>query len=353
MLRCNAAAQRRALLSFKVGTAMTRAPGPHPLPVFLAALQSASAGDPARLGTALAGLARYQQAVRPPAAPKRPEFARVGRVTLRGTAGPRPVVLVPSLINPPDVLDLPGRSLMAHLEGAGFTPLIIDWGDTPEPLGLMELVTQRLVPLVSQLGQPAAIAGYCLGGTLALALAAQMPVTRLALIAAPWNFAGYGDDQRQSLAAWWASARPLAQAMGQLPIDLLQPAFWSLDPAGLLAKYARLADASAAELSDFVRLEDWATGGAPISLAAAHDLAALYANGGWPETESGVDAGAITAPILDVIASADRIVPPAAALSSLGIGKPLRLDAGHVGMVVGRRAPQLLWQSLADFFGGE
>ncbi len=327
---------------------MTRSPGPHPLPIFLATLQAACADDPARLATALAGLARYQQAPRPASPPKRPEIARIGEVSLRGTPGPRPVVIVPSLINPAHVLDLPGRSLMAHLESAGLNPLIIDWGGSPEPLGLASLVNERLAPLVEKLGQPVAMLGYCLGGTLALALAAHIPITRLALIATPWHFAGYGDGQRAALAEWWASAQPLAQTMGQLPIDLLQPAFWSLDPAGLVAKYVRLATANADDLADFVRLEDWANGGAPLSLAAVQDLAALYASGRW----DGVDATAITAPILDVIAGADRIVPPQAAVSALGIGTALQLDAGHVGMVVGRRARSLLWEPLADFLGG-
>lgn len=326
---------------------MTRPPGPHPLPIFLATLQAACADDPARLAAALSGLARYQQAPRPAPPPKRPDVARIGEVSLRGTPGPRPVVIVPSLINPAHVLDLPGRSLMAHLESAGLNPLIIDWGDAPEPLGLASLVSERLAPLVNSLQQPVALLGYCLGGTLALALAAQAPITRLALIATPWNFAGYGEGQRAALAQWWASAAPMAQAMGQLPIDLLQPAFWSLDPAGLVAKYVRLATTNEHDLADFVRLEDWANGGTPLSLAAAQDLAALYANGQW----NGVDAAAITAPIMDVIAGADRIVPPAAAVSTLGIGTALRLDAGHVGMVVGRRAPQLLWQPLAEFMG--
>ena len=327
---------------------MTRSPGPHPLPIFLATLQAACADDPARLATALAGLARYQQAPRPASPPKRPEVARIGEVSLRGTPGPRPVVIVPSLINPAHVLDLPGRSLMAHLESAGLNPLIIDWGGSPEPLGLASLVNDRLAPLVEKLGQPVAMLGYCLGGTLALALAAHIPITRLALIATPWHFAGYGDGQRAALAEWWASAQPLAQTMGQLPIDLLQPAFWSLDPAGLVAKYVRLATANTHDLADFVRLEDWANGGTPLSLAAVHDLAALYASGRW----DGVDATAITAPILDVIAGADRIVPPQATVSALGIGTALQLDAGHVGMIVGRRARSLLWEPLADFLGG-
>ncbi|WP_193743287.1 alpha/beta hydrolase [Sandarakinorhabdus sp. AAP62] len=326
---------------------MTRAPGPHPLPVFLAALQGACAGDSARLAAALAGLARYQQAARPPPLPPRPEVARVGGVTLRGRIGPRPLVMVPSLINPPDVLDLPGRSLFAHFEAAGLDPLLVDWGPQPEPLGLADLVRERLAPLVQSLAQPVGLMGYCLGGTLALALAGQVAATRLALIATPWNFAGYDAAARAGLARWWASAEPLAQTMGQLPIDLLQPAFWSLDPAGLAAKYERLATADAATLADFVRLEDWANGGAPLSLAVAHDMAALF--GGQAATLAPVPA----IPILDAVALSDRIVPAAAALSPPGSASRLDIAGGHVGMVVGRQAPDRLWAALTTFFAAE
>ncbi|WP_372917468.1 alpha/beta hydrolase [Sandarakinorhabdus sp.] len=345
---------------------MTRAPGPHPLPIFLAALQAACADDPARLAAALTGLARYQQAPRTTPLPKRPEIARIGHVSLRGKVGPRPLVIVPSLINPPDVLDLPGRSLMAHLEAAGLSPLIVDWGDTPEPLGLSQLVSDRLAPLVGNLNQPVALMGYCLGGTLALALAGQVAATRIALIAAPWNFAGYGEPSRAALASWWAVAEPLAQAMGQLPIDLLQPAFWSLDPAGLAAKYVRMAAASDNDLADFVRLEDWANGGAPLSLAAAADLAALFASSarglddsahalGESAHELGDGAHARgespwpPIPLLDAVALTDRIVPAAAALTRPGDAARLEIAGGHVGMVVGRQAPSRLWPALATF----
>lgn len=333
---------------------MIRAPGPHPLPLFLATLQAACADDPARLAAALAGLARYQSAVRPLPAAVRPVAAVSGNVCLRGHPGPRCVIVVPSLINPPDVLDLPGHSLIAHLEAAGFNPLLVDWGPVPEPLGLADLVEQRLLPLLDGLESPPALLGYCLGGTLALAVAARRPVRRLALIATPWDFSGHGVDGRAALAAWWSGAAPLAEAMGQLPIDLLQPAFWALDPAGLAAKYARLVTASPDALADFVRLEDWANGGAPISLAAARDLAALFAEnatgeGRWQVAGAPVRPADIAAPILDIIADNDRIVPAACAVSAGGVGEALHIASGHVGMVVGRRAPEQMWAPLAGF----
>jgi polyhydroxyalkanoate synthase len=355
----DAAPQRSAAASL---AGRVRARGPHPLPVFLASIAAACGQDQARLEKVLAGLNRYQAA--PPAMPRRqcPVVAEAGPVTLRdhgAAAGGRPVVLVPSLINPPDVLDLaPGNSLAAALAAAGLRPLIIDWG-APEPIGLDAIIADRLVPIIAGLGEPVPLLGYCLGGTLALAAATLLgpKVSRLALLAAPWHFGGYGDQTRAGLAAWWASTAPLAAHLGVVPMDLLQPAFWSLDPQGLADKYARFGTASEIDEA-FVRLEDWSNGGAPLSIAAMRDLAeTLFADDAsgrsrWTIAGERIAPAALACPILDVIAGRDRIVPPAAALSANGPGTPLRLDAGHVGMVVGSRAPMLLWQPLTRWLNG-
>lgn len=305
----------------------------------------------------LAGLRRYQAAAVAAPRVERPAVARIGNATLRDHGGSgRPVVVVPSLINPASVLDLaPGNSLLAALAAAGLRPLLVDWGDT-EPLGLEALIAERLVPLITGLGEPVAVTGYCLGGTFAIAAAALAgpAVNRLALLATPWHFAGYG-AARGGLANWWAQARPMAESLGVLPIDLLQPAFWSLDEAGVVAKYDRLATASDSEVAAFAMLEDWSNNGTPLSLAAARGLAGtLFAEdapgrGAWRVGGERIDAQALSLPILDIVARRDHIVPAAAALSTGGPGQPLVLEAGHVGMIVGGRAPTMLWQPLAEW----
>ncbi len=276
-----------------------------------------------------------------------------------GTGGGRPVVLVPSLINPPDILDLaPGNSLVGGLAAAGMRPLVIDWGAT-EPHGLESAVTDRLVPLVETLGEPVAMVGYCLGGTLAVAAAHLLGdrITRLGLLATPWHFDGYGDPARAGLAAWWAATAPLAAKLGVVPMDLLQPAFWALDPGALAQKYARFGTA-AGSADAFVRLEDWANGGVPLSIAATDDLAeTLFADNAsgdnrWTVGGQRVDPAKLACPILDIIATRDHIVPMAAALTSIGPGTPLHIDAGHVGMVAGGRAPATLWTPLAAWLHG-
>ena len=191
-----AASQREPLAGSNHGL---RARGPHPLPVFLATIAAACAGDGARLARVLEGLRRYQAAAPAPPRPKHPTLAQIGTACLRNHGGDGPTaVLVPSLINPPDVIDLaPGNSLAEALVGKGLRVLSIDWGGT-EPHGLEAVVINRLVPLVASLNTPVSLVGYCLGGTLALAATAALGprVRRLALLATPWHFDGYGAPAR-------------------------------------------------------------------------------------------------------------------------------------------------------------
>ncbi len=341
----------------------TRHRGPHPLPLFLALATEVCGGDGARLARVLAGLRRYQQA--PPPAPRPPhrQVAAAGGVTLRAAgdaAATRTVVVVPSLINAPDVLDLAaGNSLLAHLAGKGLRPLLVDWGTAPD-LPLDRLVAEHLVPLVATAAEPGPVAllGYCLGGTLALGVAAALPgrVDRVALLATPWHFTGYGEAARAELAQWWQRTAPLATGLGALPMDLLQPAFWQLDREALVAKYERYADLpEGAAASAFVTLEDWANSGAPLGLATARDLAeTLFAQdatgrSAWRVAGQTVDPARLGIPILDVIAARDRIVPAATSLSAAGVGTALPLAAGHVGMIVGSAAPGSLWAPLAGW----
>src|SRR5262249_37663815 len=103
---------------------------PRPLPLFLELVRQVSEREPELARAALAGLKAYQNAPRGAVAPPRAEIARVGGACLRdyGGSGP-PALLIPSLINPPRILDLdPDVSLTAALAGMGRRVLLVDWG---------------------------------------------------------------------------------------------------------------------------------------------------------------------------------------------------------------------------------
>ena len=320
-------------------------------------LRSETDSDPDRMAAALAGLRAYQTATRPAAPPAMPVVARSGRAMLRDYGGSgRPVIVVPSLINPPDVLDLlPDVSLLRWLATQGLRPLLVDWG-SPSPeerdLDIAGHVEQLLVPLIATVGADAALAGYCLGGTMALAAAAIRPPAALALIAAPWRFAGFPDEARHGLGDLWEQVSASAGTMGLLPVEVLQTAFWQLDPARTVAKFVAFGverpNEAAARL--FVALEDWANDGAPLTPAAGRELALDFfgedrpGRGLWSVAGRTIDPTALACPVLDIVSTTDRIVPAA---SAAGIGRRSTLAQGHVGMMVGGRALESLWKPLA------
>ncbi|MCA3254669.1 MAG: alpha/beta hydrolase [Alphaproteobacteria bacterium] len=306
-------------------------------------------GDRARLAAVLAGVRRYQESPYTRALPEMPAVAEAGGVRLRdyGSEGPA-VVVVPSLINPPTVLDLAeGNSLLRWLAAQGFRPLLVDWGDGAAERGLDigGQVEGRLVPMLAGLETPAVV-GYCLGATMAVKLAALRPAARLALIAAPWRFSGYGAAARDAIAGWWTATRPSGEALGGVPMDLLQPMFWRLDPKGTVGKFEALGRSGAAD-PGFVALEDWANDGPPLSVPAARQLAERFFAADDPGEGRWAPLPAM--PVLSFIAARDRIVPAAAAPD---FGTSITVDAGHVGMIVGSRARAALWEPLAHFLRG-
>ena len=316
-------------------------------------LRSITAANPARTARALTGLRRYQEASRATVTPPRPAIAERHGAALRdyGGAGPD-LVVIPSLINPPTVLDLPGKSLLRWLAGNGRRVLLLDWGEASErkALSVAGHIEEIVLPFIEALPKAPDLAGYCLGGTMALAAAQLAEARSLSLIATPWHFSGFGDAQRAELGALWTQAGGLAQQLDVLPMEVLQSAFWSLDPERTVGKYERLAEADEATVAAFVQLEDWANDGPPLPYPAARELledffaADLPGRGEWRVGGQVIDPAKLFCPVLDIVSTTDRIVPAA---SAAGVGERLELNRGHVGMVVGSKAETELWQPLA------
>jgi polyhydroxyalkanoate synthase len=315
--------------------------------------------EPELAANALRGLAKYQQAARPEVVRERPVVARIRGATVRdcGGKGP-PALLVPSLINPPEILDLDEDVSLANAVAAtGRHALLLDWGTASErrELDLAGHIAELLVPFVRELREPSALIGYCLGGTMAIAAANCVKTERVATIAAPWRFSAYPQSSRDSLLRLWQAAKPAAERLGALPMEVLQAAFWSLDPERTVAKFAAFADADvdSAKARRFVTLEDWANEGEPLPCSAARELIeGLFGrqvpeNGQW-QIGGEVITDELDCPLLNITAAQDRIIPAAAAPVH---GQPVSVSAGHVGMIVGSKRAAL-HAILNDFLAG-
>jgi len=285
--------------------------------------------------------------------------------------GARAVLVVPSLINRWEVLDLTAeKSLLRAMAAHGLRPYLVDWG-TPDDEERRFDTTAYVARLERALGfvtrrarRAPAVMGYCMGGTLTVALAALRPrrVAGLALLAAPWGFHADRTGHAFLLSAGPLLAR-VADQVGELPVDVLQTLFWSLDPWLAMKKFGRFLgmDQQGDSARDFVLLEDWLNDGAPLAGPTARECLIGWYGDNLPGTSKWVVGGRrivpsrINVPSLVMIPSGDRIVPPlsAAALAEpkRGLKRATRLDLplGHIGMVVSGRARDLCWTPLIDW----
>ena len=339
---------------------------------FAAALQSEITTQDAAL---LAGIAAYRRHPyrRNPTEPA--PFWQEGGSTLHdyapGGAG-LPVLFVPSLVNRAYILDLaPGHSLLRYLVEAGLRPLLLDWGwpgEVERSFTMTDYVAGRLnramAAAAAQAGGKLVLAGYCMGGTLAVAAAGLRPdlLRALVLLAAPWDFHAGDAERAGQVAASLPLMEPALAFSQTLPVDLLQALFALMDPFGVGEKYRAFAglDHASPRAALFVALEDWLNDGVPLSAPVAREcLGGWYganspAGGRWRIAGLPVDPGAVAMPCFVAAPGRDRIVPPASArpLASLIPGAVLHEpSAGHIGMVAGSGAEAALWRPLRDWLG--
>lgn len=290
-----------------------------------------------------------------------------------GIAYATPVLLVPSLINRPYVLDLqPGRSLVEFLVGLGHDVFLVDWG-TPGPedryLTFDEVADRylgRALRIASDHGRrgKAHLLGYCLGGTLAVIHAAARPerVASVGTLGAPMTFRDDG-----LLSAWSATptfdVASMIEAFGNAPWFFLQAGFQFLRPTLPLWKLVHLLDRLWDDeyVDGFLALETW--GADNVSFPGAcyvRYIEELYrgdalARGTFRLSGSPARMEDLRCPTLAVTFEHDRIVPwrsGALLVERTGAADKewIHLPGGHVGAVVSRKASQNLWPRLSAFW---
>ena len=291
-----------------------------------------------------------------------------GDETRRAHGQGRPVLFVPSLVNRAYILDLSERrSFLRWLARQGLRPLLLDWGEPGEVerrFDLTDYIAGRLIRALeamrARFGAPMPLVGYCMGGLLAVAAAERRPdaVTSVTALATPWDFHAEEADQVRLKATMITALRPWLALWGEMPVDLLQALFTSLDPllaARKFAGFARL-DTTSDKALDFVALEDWLNDGVPLAAAvAAECIGGWYgdnspAHGTWRIAGQPVRPGRIDRPSLHVIPSQDRIVPPAssrALAEAMPGSERIEPPLGHIGMMVGGSARPAVWEPLA------
>ena len=293
-----------------------------------------------------------------------------GATQTNGEAG-KPVLVIPSLVNRSYIMDLTAeRSFLRFLASRGMRPLLVDWG-TPGETELAQTLDDYVdgilrnalsIAVETAAGNPVPVIGYCMGGTLATALAVLEPEKcgALVLLASPWDFhAGTGGPP-----AAVTTGRPILENLisvsGCLPVDALQSMFFWLDPMLGWNKFRALAalDPDNDQAHQFVALEDWLNDGVPLAADVARTcLFGWYgenrpAKGDWRIAGTTIEPSTLNLPTLGVLPANDRIVPPASAsalIEAIAGADTLTPAAGHIGMMVGGRARTRLWAPVADW----
>jgi poly(3-hydroxyalkanoate) synthetase len=270
------------------------------------------------------------------------------------------MLFVPSLVNRAYVLDLmPGHSMLRFLSAGGVRPLLLDWGwpdAAARNFTLTDYIAGRLERAMASVGQRMTLAGYCMGGLMAVAAAARRPdlVERLVLLATPWDFWAEDEPAARRLGDSLPWLAPMLE-LGTLPVDMIQLMFSLLEPGSVAAKYRDFGaqDQASARAEKFVAIEDWLNDGVPLAAPVAREVLGGWYGANGPARGAWRVAGApVLAPSLPsfiAIPGRDRIVPPGSALAlanAIPAATLIRPPAGHIGMVAGSTARTALWEPL-------
>ncbi len=285
-----------------------------------------------------------------------------------------PIFLCLPLINRAYILDLrPGASFVEYLLSQGHDVFMLDWGVWgPEDrnIDITALVTRYLPRAVREAqrdaGAPLTLLGYCIGGVLAtcyLALHPDAPVKNFALLTTPIDFSDAG-----KFGTWTAK--------GAFPIEKLRDTFDTI-PGELVGLGANLLNPASSYLGTYLQLHErmrepgfdprgwqamyrWINEGTPFPSAAYYQwITEFYQDNKLVRDRLEMDGrpvrlSSIRVPVLNVAALADGIAPRPTTSAILGkVGsrdrEELLIQAGHVGIVVGRTAKQDLWPKVGDW----
>jgi len=282
-----------------------------------------------------------------------------------GGSGPA-VLFVPSLINRAYIMDLmENASMLRFLAGEGLHPYLLDWGwpgEVERHFTLTDYIAGRLERALSAIPGPVILAGYCMGGLLALAAALRAQgtgkISGLALLATPWDFHAADPEAARRVAEALPALEPVLQFNGTLPIDALNTIFAMVDPFGVGNKFRDYAgqDKTQARARRFVAMEDWLADGVPLAAPVAREtLGGWYGantpgRGQWRVAGLAMNPATLAIPAFCAIPARDRLVPAVSAqalaekLPHVSVIEP---SAGHIGMVAGTNAESALWRPFA------
>jgi polyhydroxyalkanoate synthase len=288
------------------------------------------------------------------------------------TCFPVPILLVPPLMVRPYIYDLrPEHSLVQFLRRAGFDVYLVDFG-VPEREDrhtrlddyVLDYLPKAIAAVRAHQGvDDISLVGYCMGGIFSLLYTAAFHdarVRNLVTIAAPIDFAKMGLLTHLARLGH-GQLQFLADRIGNVPGFLNSQALKMLAPVKRFTRYADL----------FVNLydEEWLKGYDAMSTWANDFIA--YPQQAFKQFMSEVMVGnqlmqgmrfgdrvadlkTVQCSLLAFAGREDKIATPASARAIASATRPREhayheVGGGHIGVIVGGRAPREVWRPMVDW----
>ncbi|MDX9767308.1 MAG: class III poly(R)-hydroxyalkanoic acid synthase subunit PhaC [Ectothiorhodospiraceae bacterium] len=274
---------------------------------------------------------------------------------------PVPVLIVYALVNRPYMTDLQeNRSTVRGLLDAGLDVYLIDWGYPDRAdryLTLDDYINgylDRAVDVIRKRHRLQAInvLGICQGGTFSLCYAAMHPdkVANLVTMVTPVDF--HTPDNLLSKWVRHIDADLVVDTLGNVPGEMLNWTFLTLKPWRLMGqKYLDMVEMldDPKQIDNFLRMEKWIFD-SPDQAGEAYRqfIKDFYQQnrlieGGLKIGEREVDLRNVSMPVLNIYATEDHLVPPAASRALKGrLGTQdyteQAFKGGHIGIYVSGRA---------------
>ena len=283
-----------------------------------------------------------------------------------------PLLIVFSLFSRSYILDLlSGNSFVERLLAAGFDVYLLDWGvpDERDAANQLEDYVDDYLPAAVERvrhltgAEEINLLGYCFGSVLSLLYAAHhldAPLRSLTVMTTPVDLQQLG-PLTSVIGKDGLDVETMLDADGNLPPQIIHQAFQVLKPTAQITQYVDLWERLWGD--DYVTahqaMAGWASDHIPLPGGVAKQLANLVQDNAIVNDTlllggDRVTLSAITVPFLTVLATRDHIVPEASAAPLIDlVGSPdkheLRLDAGHVGLLVGRGAATTTIPTIIEF----
>lgn len=283
-----------------------------------------------------------------------------------------PLLIVYALVNRHYMTDLePKRSMIRRLLDAGLDVYLIDWGypdRSDAGLTLNDYLNRYVDRLVDEIRERHGverlnILGICQGGTLSLCYAALHPgkVRNLVTMVAPVDF-----QTPDNLLSRWVrhiDVDLMVDTLGNIPGEFLNWIFVSLKPArNVGGKMLDIVDSldNRERIRTFLRMEKWINDSPVQAGEAFREFIKSFfqenrlVKGTLQIAGRPVRLSEVTMPVLNVYATLDHIVPPAA---SRALGKHVgsadysefAFEGGHIGIYVSTRAQRIVAPQIAGW----